>query len=154
MKNKVNHIAKRWEVHVFKISIGLLILSGLAQMPLFKRYYIADIPGMAWTADYHFNHYLHYIAAAILLFIVLKWSALFIKDRKQGVSLTMNGYIRAGLFLAIIITGFLRAAKNLPDVFFSPLATTSIIWIHLAAGALLCVAAIYARLAAKSYLNQ
>ncbi len=146
-----NIISHPWERIIFKSSITVLILSGLAQMPLFKRYYIADFPGFAWTADYHFNHVLHYIAAAVMLFITAKWALTYTKKRKNKIRLSISGSIRVSLFLIIIISGFFRAVKNLPEFYFSPVTTTAIIWIHLAAGAILGIIALYARLAGKNY---
>jgi heme A synthase len=153
MKNVSRSTASQREKLVFKISIALLILSGLAQMPLFKRYYISEIPGLGWTADYHFNHVLHYLAAAVLLFIIFKWAAAFLKTKKPRPQLTTSGLIRTGLFSLIIITGFLRAVKNLQDFYFSPAATTAIIWIHLAAGLILGFMAIYSLFARKRYFK-
>ncbi len=152
MKNNYD-IASRWETLIFKFSVAVLVLSGLAQMPLFKRYYISEIPGLAWTADFHFNHILHHVAAAVLLFVLFRWSVIYLRTKKHGIRLSISGWIRTGLFATIIITGLLRALKNLPGFYFSPLATTSIIWIHLTASALLGVAAIYAYFAAGKYLT-
>ncbi|MCP4020290.1 MAG: hypothetical protein GY729_00480, partial [Desulfobacteraceae bacterium] len=49
------------------ITIFFITLTGFAQMPIFKRYYIADIPGLGWLAKFYVNHSLHYIFAAILI---------------------------------------------------------------------------------------
>jgi hypothetical protein len=153
MKTVSGSIASKREKLVFKMSIALLILSGLAQMPLFKRYYISEIPGLGWTADYHFNHVLHYLAAAVLLFIIFKWTAAFFRIKKPRPQLTISGLTRIGLFSLIIMTGFLRAVKNLQDFYFSPAATTAIIWIHLAAGLILGFLALYSLLARNRYFK-
>lgn len=52
------------------VSTFLLIVSGFGQMPMYKRYKIADLPGLGWTADYSVTIVIHYLAAAILLFAV------------------------------------------------------------------------------------
>jgi hypothetical protein len=153
MKTVSGSIASQREKLVFKISIALLILSGLAQMPLFKRYYISEIPGLGWTADYHFNHVLHYLAAGVLLFIIFKWAAAFFRTKKPRPQLTISGLIRMGLFSLIIITGFLRAVKNLQDFYFSPASTTAIIWVHLSAGLILGFMAMYSLSARKRYFK-
>lgn len=153
MKTVSGHITSQREKLVFKISIALLVLSGLAQMPLFKRYYISKIPGLGWTADYHFNHVLHYLAAGVLLFIIFKWVAAFLKTRKPRPQLTISGAIRTGLFLLIIVTGFFRAVKNLQDFYFSPAATTAIIWVHLSAVLILGIMALYSLFARKGYFK-
>ena len=40
--------------------LSFLTLSGFGQMPIFKRYYIADIPGLGWLAKFYITHYIHY----------------------------------------------------------------------------------------------
>ncbi len=53
------------------ISTFALIFSGFGQMPMYARYGIADLPGMAWAADYHLTLTIHYVAGAVLLFAVV-----------------------------------------------------------------------------------
>lgn len=50
------------------LSTFSLFFSGFGQLPLYKRYMLADLPGLAWTADYSVTLLLHYLGAAILLF--------------------------------------------------------------------------------------
>lgn len=52
------------------LSIFTLIFSGIGQMPVYKRYMVADLPGMAWSADYRVTLLLHYLGAALLLGVV------------------------------------------------------------------------------------
>jgi len=49
------------------ISGIVLIVSGLFQMPLPRRYYITDIPGMAWSGDFMINLEIHYIASIVFI---------------------------------------------------------------------------------------
>lgn len=51
-------------------SISVLFITGIGQMPVYARYGIAGLPGMAWTADYSVTLGLHYIASAVLAFAV------------------------------------------------------------------------------------
>lgn len=44
-----------------------LIMTGMFQMPLAKRYMIDQIPGLPWSSDYGVTVIIHYGAAAILL---------------------------------------------------------------------------------------
>lgn len=50
------------------LSTFSLFFSGFGQMPLYKRYMLSEVPGMAWTADYGVTLLLHYIGAAVLIF--------------------------------------------------------------------------------------
>lgn len=42
----------------------LLLFSGFGQMPMYKRYNVVKIPGLAWSSNYEITLLLHYIAAA------------------------------------------------------------------------------------------
>jgi len=48
--NKIDYRTIKW---LFALTITAMAISGFGQMPIFKRYYIADIPGLSWTADYY-----------------------------------------------------------------------------------------------------
>ena len=50
------------------ISIFLLIFSGMGQMPLYKRYMVDQLPGLAWTSNYTVTLVMHYLAAIALIF--------------------------------------------------------------------------------------
>jgi len=119
---------------LYRWTVAALAISGVAQMPIFKRYYIADIPGLGWTADYFFTHKMHYVAAAVLLF----WLAR--RLLAEGVSSLGAG--RLTLLAALVATGIPRVLKNMPDVSFSPTATMLIDWSHLAAAMALGITAL------------
>ena len=130
----MGNILSRAEIVPYRAMVAVLAVSGIAQMPVFKRYGIADVPGLAWTANYAFTHWLHYLAAAVLLF----W---------LGRVLARGGARRMGrtrvLILAILaVTGVARVLKNLPDISFSPTATMLTDWVHLSAAIALGVAAL------------
>lgn len=145
-----NHLAPpRWQYRLFVASIVMLVFSGLGQMPLYKRYYISDIPGLAWTSDFFIQHVLHYVAAALFLVLVFTWAAAFWRHYARAYQLTMWGWLRVGAVCAIIASGFFRVLKNLPDWFFSPEATMIIGWSHLAAGLVFGLLALAARVAGK-----
>lgn len=102
---------------------GLMILmgvTGFAQMPIFKRYYIADIPGLGWLADFYLTHDIHYIGAFFLLaFFMYKITEFFLMHR-EDYQITPAGWVRIFFILGIVITGIFRVFKNLPNVLFSP----------------------------------
>ena len=105
---------------IYLLVLVVMTFTGFGQMPIFKRYYLADMPGFGWTADYYFTHYIHYLGAIFILgffsFLVLNY---FLNDRKIY-QLTPASYIRALFLLMIIVTGIFRVLKNLPHVVFSP----------------------------------
>jgi hypothetical protein len=117
---------------LYLMLLFIMGLSGFGQMPIFKRYYIADIPGLGWLADFYATHYLHYIGAiALFVFFVYAAVVYFGLIRRQF-QLAGAAYIRIALLVLIMVTGIFRVLKNLPDVVFSPLFTMMIDISHLA----------------------
>jgi hypothetical protein len=94
-------------------SVLVLAVSGLGQMPIFKRYYLADLPGLGWLADYSLLHLLHYAAAAVFLVIVLHRAV-------ESAALVRLGSMRprlldwliAATIGSIVLTGMMRVLKN------------------------------------------
>lgn len=43
----------------------VLLLTGIFELPVGKRYYIVDFPGLGWSADFMTSLYLHYGAALV-----------------------------------------------------------------------------------------
>ncbi|MFN3567750.1 MAG: formate dehydrogenase subunit gamma [Caldimicrobium sp.] len=61
----------RLEHWIVAFSGIMLIFTGLGCLPLFKRYYITEIPGFKWTADFYLVTKLHYIFAIFFTFMVI-----------------------------------------------------------------------------------
>jgi heme A synthase len=97
-----------------------MAFTGFGQMPIFKRYYISDIPGMGWSADFYLTHYIHYLGAIFLFaffaYIIVDYT---LSGRNQF-ALTSSAYVRIVLLAGIVITGIFRVLKNMPEVVFSP----------------------------------
>ncbi|MCK9274940.1 MAG: cytochrome b/b6 domain-containing protein [Syntrophales bacterium] len=64
VRHGIIELAEHW---IIAFSGILLVLTGIFQLPVAKRYFITDIPGMAWSGDFIFTLELHY--AASILFI-------------------------------------------------------------------------------------
>lgn len=47
------------------LSTFLLIITGLFQLPISKRYMINELPLMAWSGDYHISLVAHYVGAVV-----------------------------------------------------------------------------------------
>lgn len=130
----MGNMLSKAEILPYRAVVAVLAVSGVAQMPIFKRYHIADVPGLAWTANYAFTHWLHYLAAAVLLF----WIGCLL----AGGGAKRLGTARAAILAILAVTGVVRVLKNLPDMSFSPLTTMLTDWVHLAAALALGVAAL------------
>lgn len=111
---------------IFRLTVFALLFTGFAQMPIFARYYLADVPGFAWTADYYLNHVLHYGLAAVLL-VFLGWRLPLAMKRRW----TSGGLLLTLCWAGVVATGLVRVMKNQPDVFFSPNLVMAVDWAHL-----------------------
>lgn len=121
MNNAGNEAKKRSAGrYLYLLVVFFLTLTGFAQMPIFKRYYIADIPGLGWLAEFYVTHYMHYLFAIVLLAIAGYWIADYWLTKNRRGRLTVSGYVRASIVFAIIVTGALLVIRNLPDVVLSP----------------------------------
>jgi hypothetical protein len=116
---------------LYTVTFIVMAFTGFGQMPIFKRYYISDIPGMAWSADFYTTHYIHYLGAIFLLALIAYAIVNYLALGKKQFRLTASGYFRILLLAGIVVTGIFRVFKNLPDVLFSPGMTMFIDLAHL-----------------------
>ena len=88
-------------------------------MPIFKRYYIADLPGLGWLAQFYITHYIHYLAA-ILLFAVVAYVVFdhLVLGRKN-IQVTASGYVRGTILAGLMVTGIFLVIRNLSGTQFS-----------------------------------
>lgn len=123
-----SHKGFQW---IYVVTLFVMAFTGFGQMPIFKRYYISDIPGMGWSADFYLTHYIHYLGGILLLGLIAYAVADFLFLGRQTKRLKTSAYVRILLLAGIVLTGILRVMKNLPDVTFSPTFTLVIDISHL-----------------------
>ncbi len=116
---------------VYIFTIFMMSLTGFGQMPIFKRYYIADIPGLGWLADFYVTHYIHHIGAIFIFALFGYFITAYLLLGRRIFRLTWSAYVRIALLTAIVVTGIFRVLKNLPDIVFSPNFTMFIDISHL-----------------------
>lgn len=116
---------------IYLVLLFTLGLTGFGQMPIFKRYYIADMPGLGWLAKFYTTHYIHYIGAIALFAFAVYAAVVYWGLIRQQFELTWAAYVRIVLLALIAITGIFRVLKNMPDIVFSPLFTMVIDISHL-----------------------
>ncbi len=105
--------------YLYLISIFLMALTGFGQMPIYKRYYMSDIPGLGWLANFYTTRYVHYLGAALLLGLLSYFLFDYFFLRRKNLKITMTGYLRIALLSGIVVTGVLFVVKNFPVHYFS-----------------------------------
>jgi heme A synthase len=124
-------VDRKWLKRFYVFLFAVMAFTGFGQMPIFKRYYISDIPGLGWSADFYATHYIHYLGAALLLGLLAYWIVDYLLTGRREFHLTTSAYVRIVLLGGIVVTGIFRVFKNLPDVVFSPGFTMFIDIAHL-----------------------
>jgi hypothetical protein len=106
--------------YVYLIMVFLLTITGFGQMPIFKRYYIADIPGLGWLAQFYVTHYIHYLAAILILALVAYMIVDYLILQKKHLRLTASGYLRGAILAGILVSGIFLVIRNLAGSQFGP----------------------------------
>lgn len=133
----------------FLAVVALMAVSGLAQMPIFKRYYVADLPGLGWLAEYYFTHKLHYVGAALFLGLLAWLVTRWIGEWSKSWRLSASGWFRVMILGGIVLTGVLRMYKNQPGVSYTPEFTMVVDWAHLGLVVVWGLAALALKMAGK-----
>jgi len=107
----------RW---FYLLTVFFLALSGFGQMPIFKRYYIADIPGLGWLAEFFITHYIHYLAALLFLAFSAYMIVDYLLSKRRSRQMTATGYVRGALLCGILASGVFLVIRNLTGPNFSP----------------------------------
>jgi hypothetical protein len=110
-----------------------MALSGFGQMPIFKRYYIADLPGLGWLAQFYVTHYIHYLGAAVLMAIGAYYFTRYMVAERLRRRLSVYGAIQGVVMFTIAITGALRVLKNYEGIYLSSGLIVFLDILHLAA---------------------
>jgi hypothetical protein len=133
-----------WITRLFTFSVASLAFTGFMQMPLARRYYLTEVPGLAWTGDFYMVHKIHYLLAALLLFVVGLTVVNWLRVWKDALVLTRIGALRVAVVGGLVISGGLRVYRNLPDVTLDPATIVTIEWMHLGLVMVLGVVALIA----------
>ena len=105
---------------MYVLTVFFMALTGFGQMPIYKRYYLSDIPGFGWLANFWTTRYVHYAGAALLLAIVAYVLVEHVILTRSQRKITLNGYLRGMILVGIVLTGVLFVIKNFAVFVFSP----------------------------------
>jgi hypothetical protein len=94
---------------LYLFTIFGVLFTGFGNMPLYRRYYIADLPGLGWTGDFYTNLYIHIICGFILLALSIYYLITYLFAKRLGVTLTKAGAIRAVILAFALLSGIIMA---------------------------------------------
>jgi hypothetical protein len=140
----------RWISRLFILLTGVLAVTGFMQMPITKRYYLSDLPGMAWSANFYTVHRVHYVLASLFLLLLGIVVANWFRNWRGRLALTGLGWARVGVVAALVVSGGFRVYRNLPGVTLDPTLVLAIDWVHLVSVFVLGILALAALIAGRS----
>jgi hypothetical protein len=144
-----------WTKRLFAVTVFGLGLTGVAQMPIFSRYYIADIPGFGWLGDFVVTHVMHYVLAVVFLYLTFRFAAAYVLSWRRDSGLTTSGVVRTALYAALIATGAARMIKNFSGVYLGEWTVMVVDWTHLFLAMVLLGAVLWARRSGRAaYLTR
>ena len=144
-----SRIVGKWMTTFFNLTVAALAITGMGQMPIFKRYYLADIPGFGWLAQYYVTHVIHCVAAALFLGLAFYLGTRYLRSWRVSYRLTLLGNMRLIMVAVLIISGVLRVLKNRPDILYAPNFMIWLDMIHIGAAFLYGMLALSAVLMKK-----
>jgi hypothetical protein len=128
MLNQRSIVTVKW---AYFLAMLVAIFSGLGNMPMYGRYYVADIPGFGWSGNFFVNINLHYLSGAVLLGLASYLTIIYMQRSSQTVRLSTTGAIRVVLIGLALVSGVLAALKNLPAVNLPMAGLMAVAFIHL-----------------------
>jgi hypothetical protein len=147
---------------VYGLTLFFIALSGFAQMPIFERYYISDIPGLGWLAFFYVTHAIHYAMAALLMgfctYVALDY---YFAGRKSGTKkfqitgdtrITASARVKIAALSGLIITGCFMVVKNLSGIYFPHGVVIGLDLLHLLFCMVLLGATAYTRVRRRSWI--
>ncbi len=141
--------AFRIPAKIFLPVFYLQLITGFGQMPIFKRYYIADIPGLGWLDAFHTTLFIHYLGALVLLCLGAYIAVGYFLERRRHFILTRTGVVRGLLLGGAMGTGILLAVKNPGWFLFPPKIIVALNLLHLGLVMVLLLSGGYARIFRK-----
>lgn len=134
-------------------AILISIFSGFGNMPLYARYYVADIPGLGWSGNFYINLYVHYLSGAVLLAVSTYSILHYMQQRGSSARLTLTGVVRAWVLGLVLISGLVAAIKNLSFVNLSQGGLMVLAFTHLGASMIFIFLSIGCRVLRKPWLT-
>lgn len=114
MSNKVQTSQlNKWLRRLYLAAMVVMVFTGFGNMPLYKRYYVSNLPGLSWASDFVANLQVHYLAGAVLLAVAAYLALDWILTGRRLARLTTTGLIRVVLLAGVVLSGGMMALRNL-----------------------------------------
>ena len=97
-------------------STVMLIITGMGQMPFYKRYKIADLPGLGWLGSYEITLWLHYFFAMVLMGAVM-YHLVYHGLRREFAILPKKGDVKHSIH---VIWAMIRGHREPPSEKYLP----------------------------------
>ena len=141
-------VMKRLYIAAFVIAV----FTGFGNMPIYGRFFIADIPGFGWADDFFLNLHIHYLSGAVLLMIATFFAIIYSRRIAGTARLSTVGSILSILLGLTLSSGVLSAVKNLPVVNLSMVSLMVIVFTHLGAAMALILVSVWSWIMKKRWL--
>ena len=139
--------------YIYFITLFFITLTGFGQMPIFKRYYIADIPGLGWLAQFYVTNRIHYIFAIVLIALAVYVVVDYLLSGERRYGITLSGYLKIFSIAGLMASGAFMVVKNLPDIHFSHVFIIAIDLTHIVFCMMLLGVSFYTLIMKKKWVN-
>ncbi|BBO75910.1 hypothetical protein DSCW_33270 [Desulfosarcina widdelii] len=128
---------------LYGVAVITALFTGFGNMPLYGRYYVADLPGLGWSGNFFLNVNVHILAGSVLLAVaVYAFTASLLIRRLPVDRLSFSGKTRGLLLALTLLTGVVMVLKNLPAVHLPMKALIAFNFLHMGAAVLFMLAAL------------
>ena len=141
----------RW---LYLTTTFFLVLTGFGQMPIFKRYYVADIPGLGWLAEFFVTHFIHYLGAIVLLALTAYMVMDHLILKRNSRRLKASGFVRMAVLAGILVSGALLVMRNLTGSNFAPGFIIFMDLTHLGLVMLFLLVSLYCLISKKQWTSE
>jgi len=110
-KIKRHNLAVRFTHWVTALSIFVLLFSGFGQMPIYKRYFVDQLPGLGWSSNFYITLNIHYVAAFILIFVSFYYVAYLLTSKNLDI-LPRRGDLKESIQIFASMVGLAKEPEN------------------------------------------
>ena len=109
MSPKANGMGLRWLFSAFAL---LALFTGFGNMPLYGRYYLADIPGLQWSGNFIVNLKVHLAAGAVVLALAVYTLAGRVIRRHESAPRSVLDRLLGIALTLVLLSGLVVGVKN------------------------------------------